>query len=135
MEVMKPKEFCKRIGISIKTLERIEKRGEITPIWKNKRRYYTDDMVDSYLGIRAEEDDKRINIAYYRVSTNGQKKEMKYQRESIESFSINSGTPIDEYFHDIGSGMNFKRKNFLKIIDMIEKGEVRELNIPLEIKL
>lgn len=132
---MKPKEFCKRIGVCIKTLERIEQRGEITPIRKNGRRYYTESMVDEYLGIKREKKVDRKVIAYYRVSTNSQKKEMKYQRESIENFSINAGIAVDEYLSDIGSGINFKRKNFLHIIDMIEKGEVSKLIITYKDRL
>lgn len=134
-KIIKPKEFCKMIGVSLKTLERLEKDEKIKPIRRNNRRYYTEEMANEYLGLKRIEKIKRLNIAYYRVSTNSQKKEMQYQRESIEQFSLNSGMVIDEYLNDIGSGINFKRKNFLKIIDMIEKGLVNKLIITYKDRL
>lgn len=63
------------------------------------------------------------------------KKEMHYQKEALEKFSINAGKPIDLYLYDIGSGINFKRKNFLKIIDMIENKEISELIVTYKDRL
>lgn len=125
---MRSTEFIDKLGISKKKLENLEKEGVITPIRKGRLKYYTDEMVDEYFGL--ESGNKKVSkkiIGYYRVSKNSQKEEMKYQKEALENFSINSGKPIDEYLSDIGSGIDFKRKNFLKIINMIEKREISEL--------
>lgn len=125
---MRSTEFIDKLGISKKKLENLEKEGVITPIRKGRLKYYTDEMVDEYFGL--ESGNKKVSkkiIGYYRVSKNSQKEEMKYQKEALENFSINSGNPIDEYLSDIGSGIDFKRKNFLKIINMIEKREISEL--------
>lgn len=135
MSVMKSREFSHRIGVSIKTLERLEKKDKVVPIRRNGIRYYTEEMVNEYLGLVKISKVERKVIAYYRVSTNSQKKEMKYQRESIEAFSISSGTAVDEYLYDIASGINFKRKNFLKLIDMIERGEIEEIIVTYKDRL
>lgn len=135
-KIIKAKEFCNLIGVSLKTLERLEASGKIKPIRRNNRRYYTESMAEQYLGFKKiKKVEKRKVIAYYRVSTNSQKKEMKHQKEFIETFSINSGIAIDEYYFDIGSGINFKRKNFLKIIDMIERDEIDKLIITYKDRL
>ena len=134
--VMRSGEFLKRIGVSKKTLENLEKKHVIEPIRRGRLKYYTEEMVDEYFGLSSTK--KKLNrkvIGYYRVSTNSQKKEMKYQREALEEFSINSGTPIDLYLSDVASGINFKRENFLKIIDMIENGEVSELIVTYKDRL
>lgn len=39
------------------------------------------------------------------------------------------GLPIDEIYTDIGSGMNFKRKNFLKLIKEINEGKIKSITI------
>lgn len=135
MSVMKSREFSQRIGVSIKTLERLEKKDKVVPIRRNGIRYYTEEMVNEYLGLVKISKVERKVIAYYRVSTNSQKKEMKYQRESIEAFSISSGTAVDEYLYDIASGINFKRKNFLRLIDMIERGEIEEIIVTYKDRL
>ena len=134
--VMRSGEFIKRLGVSKKTLENLEKKQVIKPIRKGRLKYYTEEMVDEYFGLPSTK--QKVNkkvIAYYRVSTNSQKKEMKHQRESLEQFSVNSGIVIDEYLFDVASGTNFKRENFLKIIDMIERGEVSELIITYKDRL
>jgi len=137
MKIYKAKEFCEKLSISLKTLERLEKDGTITPIRKNSRtRFYTDEHIEKYLGLEiVKKKDKRKVIAYYRVSTNSQKKEMIHQKDSIENFSINSGITVDEYLFDIGSGINFKRKNFLRIINMIENQEISKLIITYKDRL
>jgi len=136
MVMYRSKEFCSKIKVSMKTLENLEKKGIIEPIRKGHLRYYTDEHVEKYFGIKSEKEEKNKKvIAYYRVSTNSQKKEMLNQRKTIESFSISKGIVIDEYLSDIGSGMNFKRKNFLKIVDMIENGEISKLIVTYKDRL
>lgn len=133
---MRSKEFINKLGISKKKLENLEKEGTITPIRKGRLKYYTDEMVDEYFGLDANT--KKVSkkvIGYYRVSNKNQKEEIKYQKEALENFSINSGKPIDEYLSDIGSGIDFKRKNFLKIIDMIERREISELIVTYKDRL
>ena len=136
MVMYRSKEFCSKIKVSMKTLENLEKKGIIEPIRKGHLRYYTEEHVEKYFGIKNEKEEKNKKvIAYYRVSTNSQKKEMLNQRKTIESFSISKGIVINEYLSDIGSGMNFKRKNFLKIIDMIENKEISKLIVTYKDRL
>lgn len=136
MKFMRSDEFRKRIGVSKKKLETSEKAGEIKPIRKGHLKYYTEEMVYDYFGIEYKEKAKdRKVIAYYRVSSNSQKDDLERQRKSLEDFSVNSGKIIDEYMSDIGSGINFKRKNFLKLIDMIENGEVSEVIVTYKDRL
>jgi len=39
------------------------------------------------------------------------------------------GKIVDEKFEDIGSGLNYKRKNFINIMEMVERGEISEIVI------
>ena len=136
MMMYRSKEFCSKIKVSMKTLENLEKKGIIVPIRKGHLRYYTDEHIEKFFGIKTEKEEKNKKvIAYYRVSTNSQKKEMSNQRKTIESFVISKGIIVDEYLSDIGSGMNFKRKNFLKIIDMIENKEISKLIVTYKDRL
>ena len=133
---MRSGEFIKRLGVSKKTLENLEKKQVIKPIRKGRLKYYTEEMVDEYFGLPSTK--QKVNrkvIAYYRVSTNSQKKEMNHQRELLEQFSVNSGIVIDEYLFDVASGINFKRENFLKIINMIEGGEISDLIVTYKDRL
>jgi len=51
------------------------------------------------------------------------------QRRSVEFFCLVAGKTIDETLEDVGSGLNYKRKNFLRLMEMVEGGEVSEIVI------
>ena len=103
-------EFCEIVGISMRTLDRRVKDRTIKPIIRNNRRYFMQSHIDNFLGIKEKKSKKkRLIIAYGRVSSQSQKKELKNQMKYLEEYSINKGIIIDEYLYDIGSGINFKR--------------------------
>jgi predicted site-specific integrase-resolvase len=68
-------------------------------------------------------------IVYYRVSSANQKDDMKSQRQALETFCAARGLAVDEWFQDIGSGLNYKRKNFTKLMNLVETGEISTLII------
>ena len=76
----------------------------------------------------AARQNKKI-IIYCRVSSAGQKKDLISQRRSVEFFCLVAGKTIDETLEDVGSGLNYKRKNFLRLMEMVEGGEVSEIVI------
>lgn len=123
--IYKPNEFGEKIGKSVVTLRRWDRDG----VLKAKRtpaghRYYDDDDVTAYLGIKRP---KRKTIVYCRVSSAGQKNDLKSQVEAMEQFCLSSGTAVDEWVQEIAGGMNFKRKKFLSIMNEITKGHVEKL--------
>jgi putative resolvase len=91
------------------------------------RRYYTHDQYLEYIGQKASED-KQV-IVYYRVSGAGQKDDLESQRQALEQFCISAGKAVDHWLKDIGSGLNYKRKNFVRLMEMVERGEVSEIVI------
>lgn len=126
-DLVRTKEAQELLSVSKSTIERWEREGKIHPIRNGRSKYYSLEELNSLVGGTLLKRTKRKVIGYYRVSTNSQKAELENQRKMLENFSISSGRVIDEYLCDIGSGINFKRKNFLKIMDMIENEEVSEL--------
>ena len=129
-------EFCEIVGISMRTLDRRVKDGTIKPIIRNNRRYFMQSHIDNFLGIKEKKSKKkRLTIAYGRVSSQSQKKELKNQMRYLEEFSINKGIIIDEYLYDIGSGINFKRKNLQKLIELILQNKVKRVIITYKDRL
>jgi len=57
------------------------------------------------------------NIIYCRVSNQSRKKELEYQVERCETFALAKGIIIHKVYKEIASGMNDKRKQFLKMLD------------------
>jgi putative resolvase len=128
MRMYKPKDFGALIGRTTSTLQRWDREGRLkahrTP---TNRRYYTHDQYLEYIGQKADKD--KLRVVYYRVSSSGQKDDMESQREALEQFCIAAGKPVDQWMKDIGSGLNYKRKNFTALMDMVEQGGVAEIVI------
>ncbi|WP_069473024.1 IS607 family transposase [Candidatus Marithrix sp. Canyon 246] len=122
-------EFAKLINRSVKTLQKLDRLGKFKAHrTATNRRYYTHNQYLEYMGI-AKNNTKKKFIVYYRVSSASQKNDMQSQRQAIEIFCTARGLAIDEWFYDIGSGLNYKRKKFLKLMDLVEAGEVSTLII------
>jgi len=126
MKIYRLNEFAKLIGKSVQTLQRWDREG-IFKAHRNKtnRRYYTHDQYLEYIGQKASPEKK--NIVYYRVSSSGQKGDLENQKKAIEQFCIAQGIAVSEWLSDIGSGLNYTRKNFLSLMEMVERGEVAQI--------
>lgn len=122
-----PKEFGKLIGRATITLQKWDRKGILhayrTP---TNRRYYTHEQYLQVIGQKAKE--KRV-ISYCRVSSSGQKKDLNSQKAAVEQFCISAGMAVAEKMEDIGSGLNYKRKEFIRLFEMVERGEVSEIVI------
>lgn len=116
------------IGKSVGTLQRWDNEQIlIANRSPTNRRYYTHEQYLNYLGIKA--DTHKKVIVYYRVSSVNQRPDMERQRQALETFCLAAGYAVDEWVNDVGSGLNFKRKNFNMIMNMIESGQVSKLII------
>ena len=115
-------EFAARIGKSAQTLRRWDETG----ILKAKRhpsghRYYDESDIRKIFGFKEED---RKNIVYCRVSSAGQKDDLRSRIAVMEQFCLARETPVDEWVEEIRSGMNFKRKKFLSVMSWIQSGEI-----------
>lgn len=120
------KEFSDLIGRSIKTLQRwdIEKVLIAKRNPKN-RRYYTHDQYLTYLGVKA--DDAKKVIVYTRVSSSNQKPDLLSQKSALEQYCIARGYCIHEWISEIGSGLNYNRKHFNKLMEDVELGQIHKI--------
>ncbi|WP_371640717.1 IS607 family transposase [Tolypothrix sp. NIES-4075] len=123
----KPHEFAKKLGVTVKTLQRWDTSGKL-PAKRtvSNYRYYTDDDLRIAQGLQPLEAKKKV-VVYCRVSSNNQKPELSNQIKAMEIFCTTKGLSIDECIKEIGGGLNFKRKKFLSIVFSIIKGEIKTL--------
>lgn len=126
---MKCKDVLEILGCSRQTLCRYVKDGTIKATKKKNGYYdYDDDSVYSFIGLKKKKTNKKI-ISYSRVSTGAQKSQLKEQTQRIYDSCIARGLVLDEQFEDVKSGMNFDRKGFDEVVELILKGEVQMLVI------
>src|SRR4051794_18858808 len=125
MEVLKPGEFAKKIGRSVSTLHKWDRAGKLKAHrTSTNRRFYTD--KDFRFVMRLEPTEiERVTYTYCRVSSAGQKQDLESQKKAVQDFCLSSGTAVSEHLRDIGSGLNYKRKNFIYLMERVEKREVR----------
>ena len=125
----KPNQFAKMISVSVSTLRRWDNENILKARrTKANHRYYTDEDIQGFKD-QKQQDKKRLNLVYCRVSSANQRDDLKSQQLAMEQFCLAKGLAIDEYLYEIGGGMNFKRPIFLDIMKKIENEEVETLVI------
>src|SRR5260370_24283985 len=122
------KEFGKLIGRTTNTLQKWDRQGILEAQRSpTNRRYYTHDQYLQYRGLVAQE--QGLTIVYSRVSGVAQKPDLVNQINALETYCKQQSIKVDEWMSDIGSGLNYKRKQFNRLMEMIELGQVRRLVI------
>ena len=113
------KQAKKILGVHSNTLRSWANAGKIKCIRGpgNHRLYDVDDFLK-----RQEGKDNRRAIIYARVSSKNQKddieNQIRYLRERYPKY---------ELIEDVGSGLNFKRKGFITLLESIMRGTVAEV--------
>ena len=122
-----PAVFAKRVGVSVKTLQKWDRIG-ILPAKRTitNRRYDTDEELAAALRLPRVQKERRT-VAYCRVSSQAQKPDLAKQRRVLEAFCTHRNMEVDEWMMEVGGGLNFKRKQFLSLVDAIVEGQVERV--------
>ena len=125
----KPKDFAELLGVSVKTLQRWDRDGILkanrTP---TDRRYYTYDQYLQFKGIQTE-NDTRDTVIYARVSTRNQKDDLQNQVEFLKQFCNAKGIIVNQCVEDFGSGLNYNRKKWNKLLDEVMANKIKTIVI------
>ena len=122
----KPNQFAEMLGVSVKTLQRWDNDGKLianrTP---TDRRYYTHKQYLDYVN-----ESKRGKVVIYtRVSSSNQKDDLVNQVNFLQQYANAKGLIVDEIIEDLGSGLNYNRKKWNKLIDESINGQVSKIII------
>jgi hypothetical protein len=132
MKQYKVGEFAKLLNVTVKTLQNWDKQGSLkayrTP---TNQRFYTEEQLNQILNLSNSNQIKKqgLKIGYCRVSTHNQKSSLQNQEDYLRNYTNAKGVILDEVFTDIGSGINYNRKNFNKILELVEAREVSEIYV------
>ena len=116
-------EAAKLLGVSIQTLRRWEKSGELKSDKRSEggTRYYD---IDHLLGISKTE--SSLTYAYARVSSHDQKEDLQRQKTLLSSYCTSHGWTY-EVISDLGSGMNYKKRGLKLLLDAILGHKIKRL--------
>ena len=101
-------EFSTLIGKTPQTLRDWRKKGSFVPqhITNGGTRYYSQEQLNHFLGIKGIETKTKKVIGYCMVSSNKQKDDLVRQVENVKTYMIAKGYSFD-IITDIGSGINY----------------------------
>ena len=119
MQHVTPKEAAKILGVHVSSLRRWENEGKLKAIRTpgGQRRFILEE-VEKIGGIP-----RTIKtICYGRVSTHSQQDDLQRQLEHLRT-----RYPEAEIISEVGSGLNFKRKKFLAILERIIDGDIQRI--------
>lgn len=117
--MLKISKAAEKLGVSVITLQRWDRDGILKAHRSStNRRYYTEDQIYQFK-VGNKKEIKKINVAYCRVSNRSQKDDLNNQKEFIRNFANGKGIILDDFYEDIGSGLNYKRENFNKLLDLV----------------
>ena len=120
---------AKYLGISLSTMYRWENKNILTPCFRtigNHRRY----SISKLLKISKKKEnniDNRKVICYARVSTHSQKKDLETQKLFLIKYCNDHNIKNYEIINDLGSGLNYKKKGLLKLIELITSHKIKQI--------
>ncbi len=127
MNIYKPCEFAKKLNVSVKTLQRWDNAGILKAQRSpTGRRYYTEAQYLEYIGQPANQENRSV-VIYARVSSSGQKDDLKNQITFLRNYANAKGIIVDEVLTDIGSGLDFKRKKWNELLMSAQNKEISKI--------
>ena len=122
--------FAKLISKNPQTLREWDKKDVLKPhhVAPTGYRYYSQEQLNHYLGLKGIETKTKKVIGYCRVNSHKQKDDLNRQIENVKTFMYAKGYSF-EIITDIGSGINYNKKGLIQLIDMITNSEVEKIVI------
>jgi len=82
------------VGVSVKTLQRWDREGRLKPASRTpgNRRLYTQEQLNKVLHRAPQRE--RVSVAYMRVSSPVQKKDLAHQQPALEQFCLARGVAM-----------------------------------------
>lgn len=121
-------QFSKLIGKTNQTLRNWDKDGILKPhhVSESGYRYYSQEQLNHFLGLKQEVQLNKKTIGYCRVSSHKQKDDLERQIDNVKTYMYAKGYSF-EIISDIGSGVNYNKKGLNQLVDMVTNSEVDKI--------
>lgn len=129
---MKAKQVLSLLRVTRATLCRYVKQGVVkVRLLPNKDYDYDEESVYKLMNKNVS----RQNVIYARVSTAKQKQDLENQIDLVKQFAFKNGIIINDIYSDIGSGINFDRKQFQRLINNVVEHKISKVYITYKDRL
>lgn len=127
------KEVERMLNVSKSTLQRWDNEGKLVALRTNGgHRRYKESEILSILGEKSPETKNDAVVATYaRCSTSDQQARGDIERQSsrIFEYCAKQGYKVEHIIKDMGSGLNDKRKGFVKLCDLVVNKKINKVVI------
>ncbi len=115
------REAAKILGVSVRTIQRWDKSGKIRCIrTPGGKRRVPESEIRRILGLSEE----RVVVGYARVSSRSQRDDLERQVQAIREYASQRGYELAEVLTDVGSGLNERRRGYLRLLEMVAERRV-----------
>jgi len=123
-----PKEAATILGVTVHTIQMWDRAGKIHCVrLPSGRRRITESELRRLLNVKEE----RKEAIYARVSSHDQKEDLKRQIEILREYI----SPSTSVYTDIKSGLNFKRKELIQLLEDVSNRKVSKIYVTYEDRL
>lgn len=123
-------EVRKKYNISVSTLANWADQGRIRFIRPGRNRYYHKEDIVALCQQRSYSQDHCTTLCYARVGTNHQQEDLDRQ-----CGNLTAQFPGAEIISDIGSGLDWDRKGFRKLLELVYEGNVARVVVEYKDRL
>ena len=111
-------EFANKIGKTVQTLRNWDNKGTLKPhhITAGGTRYYSQEQLNHFLGLKSKDKLNKKTIGYCRVSSHKQKDDLERQIENVKTYMYAKGYQF-EIISDIGGGATKAKKMIKELIE------------------
>ncbi len=139
-EFYKSGEAGQLLGLSRKTIFAYTKSGRLKSVrTETGRHLYPKEeiarMLDEMGMLYDDRDNERIDVIYARVSSNEQKKKGDLERQVVAILEKAGSLNRPVVLKEVGSGLNDKRRQYNRLIEMIEDGQVARVFVRFKDRL
>ncbi len=114
-------EMASRLGVAVVTLRRWDREGRLKPTLRTLGGHRRYGEVTQSASTRT--------VLYARVSSHDQKADLDRQKVRLSAYAEAHGWSDCEVISDLGSGLNFRKRGLLRLLDLIVRGAIARLVI------
>jgi excisionase family DNA binding protein len=123
-KLLRPKEVCKRLGISYSTLSRWVREGRIKAVRTAGGVFRVPESEVRRIAEGLPISKEVRAIIYARVSSSDQKSDLERQMEYLTQHCSSKGYRVVDVLSDVASGLKTDRKGLLKLFDYVTSKQV-----------
>jgi putative resolvase len=130
------KEVSTLLGVTPQTLRNWSNEGYIQAVvGKGGQRRFNLSEVRRLMNFATQQSSENTCLIYCRVSTTIQRANLNRQRDRLEAYAVANGYIIEQIYEDIASGMNFKRKGLLRLLQHCQTHAIKAVIIEFKDRL